>query len=152
MSTCNCLCNCTTSKCSKFLCCQRVTIKSANFLLSGVLWTGALLAWIKNMTREQINPFTWADCKLMHPIFFFCSQYSSCLLMVMAVEKYFALYFPLQTKSICTVRNAKKISLVVAIALFAFNAQLFFIRESKKDSNGLKQCIWIRVNQGIFAN
>ena len=108
MSTCNCLCNCTTSKCSKFLCCQRVSIKSANFLLSGVLWTGALLAWIKNMTREQINPFTWADCKLIHPIFFFCSQYSSCLLMVMAVEKCFALYFPLQTKSICTVRNAKK--------------------------------------------
>ena len=38
----------------------------------------------------------------------------------------------------------------MAIVLFAFNAQLFFIRESKKDSNGLKQCIWIRVNQGIY--
>ena len=112
--------------------------QSANFLLSGVLWTGALLAGIGNMTRDQINPFTWADCKLMHPIFLFCSQYSSCLLMVMAVEKYFALYFPLQTKNICTLRNAKRISLIVAIALFAFDAQLFFIRESKTGSSGLK--------------
>ena len=35
-------------------------------------------SWIRNITRNHINPFTWADCRVLSPIFFFCSHYSSC--------------------------------------------------------------------------
>ena len=69
----------------------------------------------------------------------------------MAVEKCFALYFPLQTKSICTVSTAKKISLVSAIIFFGFNAQFFFIFDTENGLNGEKRCIWVRVPDGYKA-
>ena len=69
----------------------------------------------------------------------------------MAVEKCIALYFPLQTKSICTVRNAKMISAAAAVMLFVFNVHLSFVRDSKTDPNGIKTCIWVLVPQSYKA-
>ena len=63
----------------------------------------------------------------------------------MTLEKCFALYFPLQSKSVCTVRTAKKFSLIAAFVLFVFNLHLIFIRDAETDSDGKKQCIWVRV-------
>ena len=71
--------------------------------------------------------------------------------MIMAVEKCFALHFPLQTKSICTVRTAKKISLISAVIFFGFNAQFFFIFDTEKALNGAKRCIWVKVPDGYKA-
>ena len=71
--------------------------------------------------------------------------------MIMTVEKCFALYFPLQTKSICTVRTAKKISLISASIFFSFNAQFFFIFDTDNAANGEKRCIWVRVPEGYKA-
>ena len=69
----------------------------------------------------------------------------------MAVEKCFALYFPLQTKSNCTVSTAKKISLISAVIFFGFNAQFFFIFDTENAVNGEKRCIWVRVPEGYKA-
>ena len=116
--------------------------------IPGVLWAGGFTAWIRNLTKWQIDPFVWTDCKVTLALFFFCCHFSSFLLTIMSVEKCVALYFPLQTKRICTVRTAKKISAAVAIILFAFNAQLFFIRDTETDSNGRQTCTWVRIPQG----
>ena len=56
--------------------------------------------------------------------------------MVMAVEKVFALYFPFQTKSICTVSTVKKISAAIALILFIFDVHIIFIRDAKTNSKG----------------
>ena len=112
---------------------------------SGVLWTGGFSVWLQYMTRWQINPYIWTDCKLGRFTHHFCQQYSSSLLVIMSLEKCFALYFPLQTKRFCTVGTAKKISFIFAIIYFAFNAQFFFIYDVEIASNGIKRCIWINV-------
>ena len=65
--------------------------------------------------------------------------------MAMVVKKCIILYFPLQTKSICTVRNAKTISAAAAVMLFVFNVHLIFIRDLRTDPDGKKTCIWVRV-------
>ena len=65
--------------------------------------------------------------------------------MAMRLEKCFALYFPLQSKSVCTVRTAKKFSLIAAFVLFGFNLHLIFIRDAETDPDWKKQCIWVRV-------
>ena len=57
--------------------------------------------------------------------------------MVMAVEKFFAIYFPFQTKSICTVSAAKKILVAIAFILFIFDVHIIFIRDAKTDSKGV---------------
>ena len=63
----------------------------------------------------------------------------------------FCFIFPLQTKSICTVRTAKKISLFSAIIFFGFNAQFLFIFDTENAVNGEKRCIWVKVPDGYKA-
>ena len=116
------------------------------FTVSGVLWTGCFLFWIQFLTRRQINLDIWTDCKLGKRMFHFCSQYSSLLLVIMSVEKCFALYFPLQSKRFCTVGIAKKISSILALILFAFNAQFFFIYDAENKPDGAKRCVWVGVS------
>ena len=125
--------------------CHVLNLQDEFLFILGMLWTGGFSVWIQYLTHWRVNLYTWTDCKVVFPFFFFCSQYSSSLLMAMTVEKYFALYFPLQSKSVCTVRTAKKITLTAALVLFGFNLHLVFIRDAETDSNGEKQCIWVRV-------
>ena len=68
---------------------------------------------------------TWTDCK---PAFFLhrlAAQYSSMLLAIMSIEKFFALFFPLKAKSYCTVGTAKWITGILAIIIASFNSPIF---------------------------
>ena len=113
-----------------------------------VLWAGCFGTWILFLTRGRINPYVWTDCKLGRAMQFLCQQYSSSLLVIMAVEKCFALYFALQSKRFCTVGSAKKLSLISASIFFAFNAQYFFIYDTKTAIDGAKLCVYVNVPDG----
>ena len=68
---------------------------------------------------------TWTDCK---PGFFwheFAAQYSSMLLVVMSIEKFIALYFPLKAKSYCTVGTAKWVTGILAVIMAGLNSPIF---------------------------
>ena len=47
--------------------------------------------------------------------FYFGRQYSSSLLVLMSIEKCFAVYFPLKSKTVCTVRIAKRTTGIVGL-------------------------------------
>ena len=68
----------------------------------------------------------------------------------MGVEKFFALYFPLKTRSICTVAMAKKVTFVVVLILLAINLQHCFIWEAAVNANGLKYCKLVNVPDGYI--
>ena len=110
-----------------------------------MLWAGGFNTWIQYLTRGQVYPFAWTDCKLGKGIHSFCQHFSSSLLVIMAVEKCFALYFPLQTKRFSTVGTAKKITSISALILFIFHIQSFFIYEAETASYGAKRCIFTNV-------
>ena len=63
-------------------------------------------------------------------------SYSSAILVIITIEKCFALYFPFKAKTICTVRTAKRVSLVTAVIYVAFNAQFFYFASKKNDERG----------------
>lgn len=63
----------------------------------------------------------------------------------MCIEKCFALYFPLKTRSICTVHTAKRVSIITGLIFAAFNSQWFFINEARTNSKGEDICIFIHV-------
>ena len=64
----------------------------------------------------------------------------------MSVEKFFALYFPLKTKIVCTVKMAKKVTVCTSIIISAFDSQFFFIMENHEDN----YCEFKRVSKKIF--
>ena len=94
--------------------------------------------------RRQIDPFTWTDCKFAY-IFsiIFVGHYSSALLVLMSVEKFLAIYFPFKTKSICTVKVAKRVTFLTSLIFVACESQFFFIIEA--DSKN--ECVSVRVSK-----
>ena len=78
------------------------------------------------LTRLEIDPRIWTDCKLFYFLYDFCMQYSSSILVLMSLEKCFAVYFPMKSKMICTVRTAKWATGIVGTVLISFNIYHFF--------------------------
>ena len=91
---------------------------------TGVLWTGNFVAWFGHLTRWTIDIDAFTDCKLRYFLFYFGGHYSSMLLAVMSIEKFFALYFPLKAKSYCTVGTAKWVTSIRALVIAGFNFPL----------------------------
>ena len=108
-----------------------------------VLWTGCFSGWMRFLTKGKVYPATWTDCKLYFFLFYFWRQYSSMLLVLMSMEKCFAVYFPLKSKTVCTVRTAKWTTGVVAVVLAGCNVHWLIVRESRFSIvSGQYSCIW----------
>ena len=62
----------------------------------------------------------------------------------MSLEKCFAVYFPLKSKSVCTVKTAKWVTGVFGIILAGYNIVYFFLRETQIDKkSGYKKCVFV---------
>ena len=51
------------------------------------------------------------------------------LLVLMSVEKCFAIYFPLKSKAVCTIRTAKWATGIVGVILAGYDLVYFFVVE-----------------------
>ena len=114
------------------------------------------------LTRGQVYPATWTDCKLYYFMFYFGRHYSSMLLVLMSLEKCFAVYFPFKTKTVCTVRTATWVSGIVGVILVGYNSKYFFIIKSYLSKlNGSKYCdhvvdgdkfnVWFIVDSVLYS-
>ena len=64
------------------------------------------------------------------------------LLVLMSFEKCFAVYFPLKSKTVCTVKTAKLATGIVAFILTGYNITSFFFKKSQIDEiTGVKKCV-----------
>ena len=71
---------------------------------------------------------------------YFGFNYSSALLVIISVEKLLALYFPFKTKTICTVRIARRVSLVTGVIFLAWDSQFVIMGEVATNIFGQKYC------------
>ena len=62
----------------------------------------------------------------------------------MSIEKCFAVYFPLKSKSICALKTAKWATRIVGIILASCDSVYFFVTQSR-ESNGHHTCIIIGI-------
>ena len=96
------------------------------FYLAVLLWTGCLTGWVRFW---EIDMRQWTDCKLFYFLYNFLRQYSSMLLVLMSVEKCFAAYFALKSRTVCTVKTAKWATGIVGLILAGYNSMEFFVTE-----------------------
>ena len=69
-------------------------------------------------------------------------QYSSWLLVVMSFEICFAVYLPLKSKTVCTVRTAKWTTGIVGTILAGYNSVQFFANDTRFiTSYGRYECV-----------
>ena len=64
---------------------------------------------------------------------------------MMCIEKFFALYFPLKTKSIWTVKTAQWACLFTALIFATYNVQLFIIFDKRTTKAGISYCTWVLI-------
>ena len=66
------------------------------------------------------------------------------LLVIMSFEKCFAVYFPLKSKTVCTVKTAKWVTGVFGVILAGYNIVYFFLRETQIDKkSGYMKCVYV---------
>ena len=92
--------------------------------------------WISYLTRWNTNVELWGKCKPTWLVYYFSEHYSAWILTVMTIERCLAIWLPLQSKRICTVRNAKIMSLILALVFLIFDSQWFFIVTKSGNSCG----------------
>ena len=67
------------------------------------------------------------------------------LLVLMSFEKCFAVYFPLKSKTVCTVKTAKWATGFVGVMLAVYDLVYFFLQESQIDKiSGYTKCIVVK--------
>ena len=76
---------------------------------------------VEEATNLELDIFVWTGCGLGFFMMYFGFSSSSTLLVIISVEKCFALYFPFKTKTVCTVRTARRVSLVTVLIFVGFN-------------------------------
>ena len=91
----------------------------------------------------KINPFTFANCSIFMFFWYFFHNYSSIVLTLMSVEKFFALYFPLKTKDVCTVSAAKRVIIIATVICLGYYTQIFFIWSPLEDEIGT-YCVFVK--------
>ena len=106
-----------------------------------MLWSGTFVGWIGVLTRWKIDLFTWTDCKIGFFVFYFSSHYSSALLVIMSIEKFVVLYFPLKTKTLCTTKVAKVTCDIAAMILALYNIQYVVLYKIRKYTNNVAYCV-----------
>ena len=91
----------------------------------------------------EIDVRTWMDYKLFNFLFGFGGHYSSMLLVLMSVEKCFALYFPLKIQKNLYFEEPKWATGVVGFVLAGYNSVYFFVVESSiLKSSGCHTCAY----------
>ena len=120
-----------------------VSVRWVFLLLSGMLWTGAFVSWVQQITNGAVELWVLITrCKLPGFLYYFSQHYSLALLIIMSLEKFCALYFPLKTRSICTVGTAKWVTGIIAVIFVVYNSQTFFIFDVDPEYN---ICIMVKV-------
>ena len=113
----------------------------SHFDITVVLWFGCFVAWVRFLTHFEIFPWTWTHCKLGAFMFRFGRHYSSMLLVLMSLEKCFAVYFPLKSKTVCTVKTSKWATGIVGVILAGYDSMYIVAFNTIIKPSGNKDCV-----------
>ena len=87
-----------------------------------VLWSGCFGAWLRHLTRREVDPRLWTDCKLYFFMFYFGRHYSSMLLVLMSLEKCFCSLFSSKVKNCLYCKKCK----MVEFCCWGYHSRLRF--------------------------
>ena len=92
-----------------------------------VLWVGLLRQWLVYAFKIQdVRLVADASCKLHTFLVYWISHLASWLLVCIACERFFVVFYPFRAKRVASKRNALLFVLLIAFILFATNVQLLW--------------------------
>ncbi|ELT91182.1 hypothetical protein CAPTEDRAFT_128422, partial [Capitella teleta] len=86
-----------------------------------VLWVSCFKAWIRLMTGFELMHVSAAACKVVTFFYLFSTYLSSWLIVAMTADRFTAVWLPLKASSLCSVRHARILTIVLALLAIASN-------------------------------
>lgn len=102
-----------------------------------VLYFSCLRRWITYLQNYDTSNVSPAGCKTLTFITYWCFQFSSWILVVMTIDRFLAIHYPLKALSFRVLRHPKWIVLVIALVCSAFDLQYFFITDLNDEGDCL---------------
>lgn len=105
------------------------------------LLVGCLNYWLYEYKRIFILHTSTIACKAFSVILYTTMDFSVWMVVIMTIERFIAVSFPLKSMYVCTVKKAKLATLVLVILLFTINSQ-FLLTHSltiRSDLNSTEQ-------------
>ena len=99
------------------------------FLFTGYLWTNPFRDIVREITDFTVDTYFWSRCKFGIYLLYASVAISPSFLVIISIEKFIALYFPLQAKTFCNKGIAKRVSLVTMLIVLLYNVQFFMVAE-----------------------
>ena len=81
--------------------------------------------WISYLTRSKTNAELWGKCKPTYFAYYFSEHYAAWIISLMTIERCLSILLPLQSKQICTVRNASIVCFILALVFLVYDAHYF---------------------------
>ncbi|CAH1794123.1 unnamed protein product [Owenia fusiformis] len=91
-----------------------------------VLWTGLLRYWIRSLISVDVRNISSAGCKVHMFLVYTLTHLSSWFLVMVAIERLIAVYFPHKVKLLCTRMTFLMSMLTVILTIFALNMHFFW--------------------------
>jgi len=86
------------------------------------LLCGCLNKWLWEFNKVTILHMSPAACKIFSSIFYTTMDFSVWMVVIMTVERFIAVTFPLKAAYFCTIKKAKYATLATLVVTFAVNA------------------------------
>lgn len=91
-----------------------------------VLYIGLLRQWIKYLLNSDIRSVNTFFCKTHWWLMYSCADNSVWILTAITVERLISTLCPYKSKSICTIKRAKIVLVLIAVAALGINSHLLF--------------------------
>lgn len=104
-----------------------------------VLLFGCLIRWIYQF--YQLNPLsTQISCRLLSVFYYSSIDFSVWMVVMMTIERYIAVTFPLQANRLCTVKRAKILTLILGSFIVLINLHFIITHSFNNNFNNNFGC------------
>ena len=104
------------------------------------LLVGCLSGWLMSYKNFNILSISSYACKIFSVVLYTTFDFSVWLVVIMTIERFIAVTFPLKSMYFCTVKKAKVATLILTCILFAINSHFLITHSTVYDKNGTLGC------------
>ena len=91
-----------------------------------VLWISCFKVWIRTVSDFELTHVSDSVCKMVTFVYLFSTYLSSWLIVCMTIDRFIAVWFPLQVATLCSIRHAWISTVIMVVLAMLSNVHVFW--------------------------
>ena len=100
-----------------------------------VLWVSCFKTWIRRLTGYELMHHSVTTCKLINILFLSSCYLASWTIVLMTIERFLAVWYPLRHKSIWSLRQTRMVALGTVILAYGINLHVVWTFDHIEEDN-----------------